>query len=115
MDDNNALDGSTEAGLKLIADLWVEIELIRETKKAMENPEGMQHLTAKYRSFLKQPSADRAYQLMVLSAHRLAFLEMVTKGLSYMEMHDAQAYAKFVDKKRQIEDLDFDGLRVLLR
>lgn len=49
------------------------------------------------------------------AANRIAFLEMVTKGLSYMEQHDAQAYAKFVDKKRKLEDLDLNELRVLLR
>jgi hypothetical protein len=53
--------------------------------------------------------------VMILAAHRLAFLEMVVKGLSFMEQHDAQAYAKFVEKKRNIEDMDIDELRVLLR
>ena len=54
-------------------------------------------------------------ETLVFCAHRLAFLEMVTKGLTYMEMHDARAYAKFVKKKRKLEDLDLEELRVLLR
>ncbi len=103
-------------GLKLIADLWEEIHRITNTKAALDNPEALRHLTANLRSIRSmQPSADKAHDLMVLAAHRLAFLEMVTKGLSFMEQHDAQAYAKFIDKKRKIEDMDIDELRVLLR
>lgn len=49
------------------------------------------------------------------AAHRLSFLEMVVKGLAYMEQHDAQGYAKFVEKKRSIEDMDIEELRKMLR
>ena len=49
------------------------------------------------------------------AVHRLAWLETVVKGLTYAEQHDAALYAKFVDKKRNLEDLDLEELRALLR
>lgn len=85
-------------GLKLVADLWDEIEYFKQDLID-----------------LKHQDVTRVRDVLILSAHRLAFLEMVTKGLNYMEMHDAQAYAKFVEKKRKLEDMDFEELRVLLR
>jgi hypothetical protein len=85
-------------GIALLGNLWAAIERMHVASQKIGNRD-----------------ISEAYDLMILAAHRLAFLEMVTKGLSYMEMHDAQAYAKFVDKKRKIEDLDIDELRVLLR
>jgi len=115
MDASNVSSNSTrDGGVKLIADLWEEIELIAATKGALDNPEHMRHLSSKLRG-ITPPSADRARDLMIFAVHRLTFLEMVTKGLSFMEMHDAAAYAKFVEKKRKIEDMDLDELRVLLR
>lgn len=53
--------------------------------------------------------------LMILAFHRLTFLEMAVKGLRYKELHDAQAYAKFVEKKHAIEDIEIDQLKELLR
>lgn len=82
----------------MIADLWASIERMKFPAEKYKN-----------RDIIEMRD------LMILSAHRLAFLEMVTKGLNYMEMHDAQAYAKFVEKKRKLEDMDFEELRVLLR
>jgi len=99
MDASNVSASSMDKeGFVLIANLWDAIEKMRVASQKIGNRD-----------------ISKAYDLMILAAHRLAFLEMVTKGLSYMEMHDAQAYAKFVDKKRKIEDLDIEELRVLLR
>ena len=46
---------------------------------------------------------------------RLRFLEMVTMGLTHMEKRDAADYAKFVDSKRKLEDMDIEDLRRVLR
>lgn len=85
-------------GLELIANLWDKIKVMREPAERYNNRDVIE-----------------MRDLMILAVHRLAFLELVTKGMTFMEMHDAQAYAKFVEKKRKIEDLDIDELRVLLR
>lgn len=82
----------------LLANLWDEIEFFKAPLID-----------------LRHGDAVRISQVLILAAHRLAFLEMVVKGLAEMEKHDAQAYAKFIEKKRKIEDLDIDELRVLLR
>lgn len=58
---------------------------------------------------------DHLERTIHLAMHRLAFLELVTKGLAYETMHDARAYAKFVDSKRNLEDMDLEELRVMLR
>lgn len=84
--------------LVLIANLWDAIK-------------GMKEPAEKY----KNRDVIEWRDIMILAVHRLTFLELVTKGLTFMEMHDAQAYAKFVEKKRKIEDMDIDELRVLLR
>ena len=85
-------------GIKLVADMWVTIEMMKAPAERYKN-----------RDIIEMRD------LMILAVHRLTFLEMVTTGLTFMEMHDAQAYAKFVEKKRKIEDMDIDELRVLLR
>ena len=84
--------------LELIANLWETIEVMRGPAEVYKNRDIIQ-----------------MRDLMILAVHRLTFLELVTKGLTFMEMHDASAYAKFVDKKRKIEDMDIEELRVLLR
>ena len=95
MDASNVSNNSTrDGGAELIADIWEE---------------------QKFFSDLKFRDAERIKFLFTRAAHRLAFLEMVTKGLTEMDKHDAKAYAKFVEKKRKIEDMDIDELRVLLR
>ena len=95
-----ALEGS-----KLIADLWDQItDLDRRIAKGVSKDRGVVVV-----------NCTGIKDLMILAVHRLAFLEMVTKGLNYMEMHDAQAYAKFVEGKCKIEDMDIEEIRVLLR
>jgi len=99
MDVSNVSNNSTvQAGLKLIADLWEEQEFFSQDL-----------IDLKFRD------VKRIKFLFTRAAHRLAFLELVTKGLSYMECKDAADYSKFVDSKRKIEDLDIEELRVLLR
>jgi hypothetical protein len=98
MDGKNASSLSIKGGLELIEHLWKEIEFY--------NQDLVDH---------KFADLVRVRDLLIVSVHRLAFLEMVVKGLSHMEQHDAQAYAKFVDSKRKIEDLDIEEFRVLLR
>lgn len=98
MDEKDVLTSSTHIeGLQLIANLWDEIKLLRKPAVEYGNRDIIQ-----------------ARDLMILAVHRLTFLELVTTGLTYMEMHDAQAYAKFVEKKRKLEDMDIDELRVML-
>ena len=87
-----------DGGPALIADMWQGIDKLSQIVQKLDNRDVIE-----------------TRNLMILAVHRLAFLEMVTKGLAYMEMHDAQAYAKFIDKKRRLEDLDIEELRVLLR
>ena len=99
MDVSNVSESSMhKEGLKLISDLWDELEFFRQDMID-----------------LRHGDAVRVRDVLILAVHRLTFLELVTKGLTYMEMHDAQAYAKFVHSKRKIEDLDIEELRVLLR
>jgi hypothetical protein len=99
MDASNVSASSMhKEGLKLVADLWATIEMMKQPAERYKN-----------RDIIEMRD------LMILAVHRLTFLEMVTSGLTFMEMHDAQAYAKFVEKKRKIEDMDIDELRVLLR
>lgn len=96
-----------EAGYALINRLWTEIDRMRREIEMSTSPNKIVGYT---------PAAwGDVKQTLVFAAHRLAFLEMVTKGLTEMDKHDAQAYARFVEKKRKIEDLDLDELRVLLR
>jgi len=99
MDASNVSNGSTrDGGLELIADIWATIEMMKLPAERYKNKDIIE-------------MRDK----LIFAVHRLTFLEMVTKGLTFMEMHDAAAYAKFVDKKRKIEDMDIDELRVLLR
>lgn len=98
-------ESTDQAGLVLIANLWDAIEGIKH--RIDNDANGHLRITTQQGRDLKET--------MVFCAHRLAFLEMVTKGLSFMEQHDAQAYAKFMEKKRKIEDMDIEELRVLLR
>ena len=64
---------------------------------------------------LKFDDIQRIKETLKLAAHRLQWLELVVKGLNYQQQHDAASYAKFVDKKHHIEDLDVEELRALLR
>ena len=99
MDANSVSNSSMHLeGLKLVADLWATIEMMKSPAEKYKN-----------RDIIEMRD------LMILAVHRLTFLEMVTKGLAYMEMHDAKAYAKFIDSKRKLEDMDIEELRVLLR
>jgi len=99
MDASNVSNNSTrDGGAELIADIWEEQKFFSQ-----------ELIDLKFRD------AERIKFLFTRAAHRLAFLEMVTKGLTEMDKHDAKAYAKFVEKKRKIEDMDIDELRVLLR
>jgi hypothetical protein len=99
MDVSNVSTSSMhKEGLKLVADMWAGIDKLKTIVKKLDNRDIIQ-------------TSD----LMILAVHRLAFLELVTKGLTFMEMHDAQAYSKFVESKRKIEDMDIEELRVLLR
>lgn len=109
MDEKDVLTSSTHIeGLQLIANLWDAINKNIRYKQATAKAD------AKYKSYIK-PTREDVHDLMILAVHRLTFLELVTTGLTYMEMHDAQAYAKFVEKKRKLEDMDIDELRVMLR
>lgn len=103
-------DSTDEAGIVLVTRCFQEHQRLvkalekydrdREKWLAMDmSRQGLAHLadTVKY------------------AAHRLAFLEMVSKGLSFQEMHDLRAYARFVDSKRKLEDLDLEELREMLR
>lgn len=96
-------------GSQLVADSWTwinrtthDIDLLKNGAKAHEP-----HISADNLVSLKEH--------MVSVVHRHEFLELVVKGLTFMEQHDAQAYAKFVQKKRKLEDMDLEELRVLLR
>jgi hypothetical protein len=95
---NVSANSMGKEGIKLVADMWATIEMMKQPAERYKN-----------RDIIEMRD------LMILAVHRLSFLELVTKGLTFMEQHDAQAYAKFVDKKRKIEDMDIDELRVLLR
>ena len=106
MDASNVSNGSTVAGLKLIADLWEAIGNRTNFNKAIKKEP--------YSSYMK-PSAQTDHDLMILAVHRLQFLEMVVKGLNYMECKDAADYSKFIDSKRKLEDMDIDELRAILR
>ena len=114
MDVSNASNGSTEAGLKLIANLWDEIKIATTCLDRAKTPRG-RAIAGRLKCDLAVIELRNMKETMVFAAHRLAFLEMVTKGLTEMDKHDAQAYARFVEKKRNIEDMDIDELRVLLR
>ena len=106
MDANNVSSSSMHLeGLKLVADLWKVIEDM--THRIDSDANGHLRITTVQGRNMKET--------MVYVVHRLTFLEMVTKGLAYMEMHDAKAYAKFIDSKRKLEDMDIEELRVLLR
>ena len=100
-----------DGGLELINDLWIAIRKKQSYDSAVELNK---KLGRRYMSHSK-PDIDKMYKLLIFAVHRLTFLEMVTKGLRYQEMHDAQAYAKFVQKKRNLEDMDTEELRLLLR
>lgn len=95
---NVSANSMGKEGIKLVADMWATIEMMKQPAERYKN-----------RDIIEMRD------LMILAVHRLSFLELVTKGLTFMEQHDAQAYAKFVEKKRKIEDMDIDELRVLLR
>lgn len=99
MDDNSVSSSSMHTeGLKLVADVWEESEYFQQDL-----------IDLKFRD------VKRIRELFTRVGHRLAFLELVTKGLAYETMHDARAYAKFVDSKRNLEDMDLEELRVMLR
>ncbi len=90
---------STEGqGIVLIASLWERIDRLKVPIEKLNNA-----------------NIIEIRDLMILAVHRLTWLETVITGLTYQTQHDASMYAKFVDKKRSIEDMDLDELRVLLR
>ena len=91
-------NSTRDGGLALIADIWATIKTMREPADKYGN-----------RDIIEMRDQ------LIAAVHRLTFLEMVTKGMRYREMHDAAGYAKFVDSKRKLEDMDIDELRVLLR
>ncbi len=104
----DASSGSTqEAGYVLIDRMWRMIEVMGNRLQACKNGDDPIIYYANDLRAVKQQ--------MVFAAHRLAFLELVTKGLSEMEKSDARAYAKFIESKRELEDMDIEELRVLLR
>lgn len=87
-----------DGGLALLAEIWTTIEIMRRPAEQYKNRDIIE-----------------LRDMLIHAAHRLGFLEMVTKGLSFREMHDAAGYAKFVDSKRKLEDMDVDELREILR
>lgn len=94
-----ASKNSTEqAGSELIENLW----------------EGIKSLTLPIRQMNNQNIIE-IRDLMTLAVHRLTWLELVVKGLTFAEQHDAAHYAKFVLKKKNLEDLDIEELKMLLR
>lgn len=112
----SALGSSTDrdGGKELIDRAWRVIKIVGSSIERRNSPTGraIPHLV---KADLSYKELEEFRDVLVFCAHRLAFLEMVTIGMKYQEMHDAQAYAKFVEKKRNIEDMDIDELRVLLR
>lgn len=99
-------------GLRLVTDLY---ELIKKMQAMQTHVREKDSPTGRYKAEPAMPKSEDVINLMVLAVHRLQFLEMVVKGMRFMELHDAQAYAKFVESKRKIEDMDIEELRVLLR
>jgi hypothetical protein len=101
---------STEVDpIVLVTKLWEAIKSINARFTAMESKNGVG---------MMQDDADdlKDYkQTMIYTVHRLTWLELVVKGLSYQEQHDAAAYAKFVNGKHDIEGMEIDELRELLR
>lgn len=100
-------------GLKLLGNvrqLYKQVRAINQHKDNEIIPNTGRYCTRPPK--LKLHELERTIHLVM---HRLAFLELVTKGLAYETMHDARAYAKFVDSKRKLEDLDVEELRALLR
>jgi hypothetical protein len=93
-------NNSTEVGrgIVLVGSLWTSIEKLKKPIDDLNNRDIIE-----------------ARDVMILAAHRLGWLETVVTGLRYQTQHDAAMYAKFVDKKRDIETMDLDELRVLLR
>ena len=89
---------ANEGGMTLIADVWDEQKFFSQELIDM-----------------KFNDVQRIKFLFTRCAYRLTFLELVTKGLTQMEMHDAQAYAKFVGLKRKLEDMDVEELRGMMR
>lgn len=116
----DALNSSTrDGGLELINKLWIQIKYLqgsldRRNSRNWHNDTG-KPVAGRLKCDLSVKEVADAKSLMIYAAHRLTFLEMVTKGLSYKQMHDAQAYARFVDSKRELEDMDMNDLRELLR
>lgn len=92
------MESPEEKGIVLVANLWQGINCLRRVVQKLNNRDIIE-----------------ARNLMVLAVHRLTFLEMVVKGLTYREQHDAAAYARFVEKKRNLEDMDIDEFREILR
>lgn len=109
-----SIDSTDTAGIVLLGKVWQQVEIAGNCLDHAKTPTG-EKKHAMRRCGLTVHELLNMKEILVFAAHRLAFLEMVTKGLAYMEQHDAQAYAKFVEKKRKIEDMDIDELRVLLR
>ena len=114
MDVDNVSNGSTEAGLKLIADLWDHIKWCQASLERRESPTG-RAIAGRMKCDLSVNEVRNIKEALVFAAHRLAFLELAVKGLRYIECEDAADYSKFVDSKRKIEDMDIEELRTLLR
>lgn len=106
----DASSGSTqEAGYVLIDRMWRMIEVMGGRLERLSEQHNKEAILIAPKDFLA------IKEQMVFAVHRLAFLELVTKGLSEMEKSDARAYAKFIESKRELEDMDIEELRVLLR
>ena len=104
-------NSTREAGKELINKLWSEILRINQLFQRQTICKRPKRL----RRDLTVNEVHNIKEVMVLAAHRLTFLEMVVTGLSYKEQRDARDYAKFVESKTKLEDIDFNELRELLR
>ncbi len=107
-------NSTSDEELDLLKKLWEAIKFAGSNLETQKSPTN-RPIPGRMKCDLSYKELADIKEVMVLAAHRLAFLEMVVKGLSYMEQHDAQAYAKFIEQKRNLEDLDLNELRVLMR
>lgn len=100
----------TEHPIALVADLYEQSALlVTAIKRFEQDHEKWENVGMSRRGI------DKLHDVVHLAAHRLAWLEAVVKGLTYQAQHDASVYARFVDEKHNIEDMDVEELRVLLR
>ena len=103
MNDNNVSQSSTDApGYALIEKAWRVIHVMNN--RLQNDP--IVYTANDLRAVI---------ETMVFLTHRLIFLEMAVKGLRHKELHDANVYAKFVERKYDLESLEFEQLKELLR